>query len=152
MMQDTEVLRLRLERLIRTTPERAFAAWTQPEQLRRWSAPEGLTIPEGELDLRVGGRWRAVMVEPNGTRHVASGSYREIVPPSRLVYTHSWSHDGGGSTPETVVTVEFIAEGAQTRLVLTQEGFGSVEGRDGHRTGWSSALDGLEALFAKEDA
>jgi uncharacterized protein YndB with AHSA1/START domain len=142
-------LRLRLERVIRTDRERAFAAWTRPELLREWSAPEGMTIEEGgELDLRVGGHWRVVMVEPSGTRHEAFGTYREITPPERLVYTHAW-RQGSGSSPETTLTVEFLAVPGGTRVVLTQEGFASPQSRDGHVEGWSSSLDQLERQFAE---
>lgn len=142
-------MKLRLERLIRADRERAFAAWTEPEQIERWSAPEGLSIAEGELDLRVGGRWRAVMVAPDGARHEAFGRYLEVTPPERLVYTHAWRREDGDS-PETTVTVEFLAEGDATRVVLTQEGFATPQSRDGHREGWSSTLDNLEAMFAAE--
>ena len=142
-------LQLRLERVIRADRERAFAAWTQPEFLRQWAAPEGMTIEAGgELDLRVGGRWRVVMVDPSGTRHEAFGTYREITPPARLVYTHAW-REGNGSTPETTVTVEFLAVAGGTRVVLTQEGFASPQSRDGHVQGWSSSLDQLQRLFTE---
>jgi uncharacterized protein YndB with AHSA1/START domain len=142
-------LQLRLERVIRADRERAFAAWTKPEILRQWSAPAGMTLEDGgELDLRVGGRWRVVMVEPGGTRHAAFGIYREITPPKRLVYTHQW-REGGGSSPETTLTVEFLEVAGGTRVVLTQEGFASPQSRDGHVEGWSSSLDQLERLFAE---
>jgi uncharacterized protein YndB with AHSA1/START domain len=149
MNAHTEPLQLRLERTIRTTPERCFAAWTEPDQLRRWSAPEGLHVEGGTLDLRVGGRWSVVMVDPAGPRHEAFGTYLEVVPPRRLVYTHAWGRPGGGS-PETTVTVEFVGEGDSTRVVLTQVGFDSAESRDGHVGGWSSALDQLENIFDRE--
>jgi uncharacterized protein YndB with AHSA1/START domain len=148
-MTQTAPLQLRLERVIRADRERTFAAWTRPEILRQWSAPAGMTIEDGgELDLRVGGRWRVVMVEPNGTRHEAFGTYREITPPARLVYTHAW-RDGSGSSPETILTVAFEEVAGGTRVVLTQEGFGSRESRDGHVEGWSSTLDQLEKRFAE---
>jgi uncharacterized protein YndB with AHSA1/START domain len=142
-------LQLRLERVIRADRERAFAAWTRPELLRQWSAPEGMTIEEGgELDLRVGGRWRVVMLEPSGIRHEAFGTYREITPPRRLVYTHQW-RQGSGSSPETTLTVEFLEVDGGTRVVLTQVGFTSPQSRDGHVEGWSSSLDQLERRFAE---
>lgn len=141
-------LQLRLERVIHADRERVFAAWTTPEQLRVWSAPEGMTIADGgELDLRVGGRWSVVMVEPNGRQHAAFGTYREITSPSRLVYTHAWRQEGG-TTPETTVTVEFHEVAGGTRVVLTQVGFGSEGSRDGHIVGWSSTLDSLERFMA----
>lgn len=150
--QRAEVLRLRLERMIRAKRERVFEPWTRPEHLKQWSAPEGLTIGEGELDLRVGGRWRVVMLEANGTRHVAFGTYREVTPPARLVYTHAWLRDDGDgdeSTPETVDTVEFHQENGATRVVLMQEGFATRGSRDGHEQGWASTLNRLEAMFAE---
>jgi uncharacterized protein YndB with AHSA1/START domain len=142
-------LQLRLERLIRTDRARAFAAWTKPELLREWSAPAGMTIPDGQLALRVGGRWRVVMVEPNGTRHEAFGTYLEVTPPERLVYTHAWKQ-GNGSSPETTLTVEFFEVAGGTRVVLTQDGFASPQSRDGHGQGWSSSLDQLEKMFAED--
>lgn len=142
---------LTLERKIPAARDRVFAAWTQPELLRRWSAPEGLTIEDGATDLRVGGGWRVVMAEPDGTRHEAYGTYREIAPPERLAYTHAWKGDAG-SSPETVLTVELKPEADGTLLVLTQAGFPSPESRDGHREGWSSALDNLQTLFPPSDA
>ncbi|HEX6370829.1 MAG TPA: SRPBCC domain-containing protein [Longimicrobium sp.] len=137
---------LTLERSIPAARDRVFAAWTQPELLRRWSAPEGLTIQDGATDLRVGGGWRVVMAEPDGTRHEAFGTYRRIDAPERLEYTHAWKAVGGSSA-ETVLTVQLTPEADGTRLVLTQAGFPSPESRDGHREGWSSALDNLQTLF-----
>lgn len=150
--QQAEALELRIERVIRADRKRVFAAWTEPEQLKRWSAPEGLTMSEGEGEVRAGGRWRAVMVEPNGTRHEAFGTYREVTPPERLVFTHAWrlAGDGGpASSPETVVTVEFKAEAGATRIVFTQVGFANAPIRDGHRAGWTSALDLLAAMLGE---
>lgn len=137
---------LTLERTIPADRERVFAAWTQPELLRRWSAPQGLTISDGATDLRVGGGWRVVMVEPGGATHEAFGTYHDIVAPERLQYTHAW-RTGDGTTPETALTVEFHPDGDGTRLRFSQSGFSSPEARDGHREGWSSAFDNLQALF-----
>ena len=75
-----------------------------------------------------------------------------MTPPARLVYTHAWRRDDGTSTPETTVTVEFVAEGEHTRVVLTQEGFEVAASRDGHEEGWASTLDRLVALHAEAAA
>jgi uncharacterized protein YndB with AHSA1/START domain len=153
MTEATEVFELHLERVIPASRERVFAAWTQPELLARWSAPEGLTIPEGELDLRVGGRWRVLMVQPDGTRHEAFGVYRVIDPPARLVYSHQWViGDGPDASPETELTVEFHDEGEGTRVVLRQTGFEAEGARDSHGEGWTSALGNLVALFEQGGA
>jgi len=149
-MLDSAVLQLRLERVIRAPRERVFEAWTRAEDLERWSAPVGMTTEGGRIDLRVGGEWGVAMLERDGTRHEAFGRYLEVTPPSKLVYTHAWRAADGGSSPETILTVEFIAEGTKaTRVVLTQVGFMAKASRDGHTEGWSSTLDRLEAMFAE---
>jgi uncharacterized protein YndB with AHSA1/START domain len=144
--------KLRLERTIRAKRARVFEAWTMPELLQKWSAPEGMSIPEGESDVRPGGRWRVVMQEPNGTQHIASGVYRDVVPHERLVYTHAWQEEGErreeAASRETLMTVEFREEGDATRVVLIHEGFPTSAVRDGHEGGWASCLTRLERLFA----
>ena len=143
-IQQAEPLTLRIERTIRAPRDKVYHAWVDVEEMKKWSAPADLTIPEGSQDLRVGGKFRATMLESNGTKHVVLGEYREVTPPSRLVYTHAWLLNNGESpetTPHTIVTVEFFEEQDQTRVVMTQTGFADTGARDGHVRGWSSALD-----------
>ena len=148
--QAADALTLRIERTIRASRERVYHAWVDPEEMKKWSAPPGMTIPEGSQDLRVGGKFRAVMIEADGTQHIALGEYREVTPPSRLVYTHAWVRNNGASnetTPETIVTVEFFEEEGKTRVVLTQTGFANAAARDGHVGGWSGVFDKFVKLL-----
>lgn len=138
---------LRISRLIQAAPETVFGAWTQPEQLRLWSSPEGITLEAAEVDLKVGGRYRLAMRTGEGEAHTAVGTYREIVRPKRLVYTWSWEEDES-TREETLVTVEFNAVGGATEVVLTHERFASAESRDDHLQGWNSCLDRLETVCA----
>jgi len=64
-----------------------FEAWTKPEHVKRWYGLRVLTMTVCEIDLRPGGAYRYVLRGPDGTDYAFSGVYREIVPPSRLVYT-----------------------------------------------------------------
>ena len=138
---------LRIERTIRAKRARVFEAFTNPDDLARWSAPEGLDVVDGSVDLRVGGKWSVVMHEPTqDLRFHAEGEYKEITPPERLVYTHYWLTDD--PPVETLITVEFHEEGDATRVVMVHEGFLSEETRKGHEEGWSSCFDRLERLFA----
>src|ERR1700737_488796 len=62
----TEATVLRLERLIPAPPEDVFDAWTEPQILAQWWGPEGFTTPSPQVDLRVGGSYRTVMIAADG--------------------------------------------------------------------------------------
>ena len=125
--------------------ELVWKAWT--EDMDKWSAPRGFTIPFSDGDLRPGSKWRATMVSPEGKELALVGVYREIVPPERLVFTHAWD-DNGKPGPETVVTVTLIARGQKTEMNFRQTEFDSVESRNGHAEGWGECFDILEELLA----
>jgi len=144
---------LRIDRTFSARRERVYAAWTEGTLLRAWSCPEGLTVGEAWNDLRVGGRFLLEMLEPDSdTRHVATGRYLELDPPSRIVITHGWLHEG--ESPEDVddrathITVTFFEEGPRTRMVFVQRGFPSDASREGHDEGWRSSFRQLDALLA----
>jgi uncharacterized protein YndB with AHSA1/START domain len=135
-----------ITRVIAAPPALVFQAWTDPERMMRWYAPEGLETPYAEADLRVGGRFRVLMRELDGGKeHDVSGEYREIVVDRKLVFTWAWL-----TTPEEVslVTVELEPAGDGTRLTLTHEQLTDAESRDSHQSGWSSALDKLGKLVS----
>ena len=147
MTTDT-ALSLRLTRLIRADREAVFRAWTEPAAMREWFCPEGGTVEAAESDLRVGGRYRIAMRMPHGLS-VATGVYREIDSPKRLVFTWRWEAGEGPKEGETIVTVELTERGETTELELIHEGFASAEAREGHEQGWSQALDRLHASFGR---
>ena len=142
---------LRLERLIAASPEELFRLWTTPELLVTWWGPDGVDIPEHALDIRPGGEWRTTMRQPNGTRHTVSGTYLEIDPPRRLVFTWAWEDAAGVRGHETVVDVRFEAAPGGTRLVLHQARFLDRESRDLHQYGWSSSFDCLVRAAQKRE-
>jgi uncharacterized protein YndB with AHSA1/START domain len=143
----TETFELRIDRKIRAKRARVFEAFTNADDLARWSAPEGLEVTDGSVDLRVGGKWSVVMEDAARTmRHQAEGEYREISPPEKLVYTHYWVTDE--QPVPTLITVDFHDEGDGTRVVMLHEGFVSEASRNGHEQGWTSCFDRLERMFA----
>ena len=142
-MTDTS---LRLSRTIRADLATVFEAWTEPEHLNQWSAPEGMAI-EAEVDLKVGGRYRIRMKSPDGETFNAVGEYLEIDRPNRLVYTWGWEETGNNHY-ETRVTVEFLDHSGATEVVLTHELFPDAELAGKHNEGWTSCLTRLEGLFA----
>jgi uncharacterized protein YndB with AHSA1/START domain len=130
--------------------ELVWNAWTQPEQIKQWlRLGEGMTAESVKMDLRVGGKFRIQLKRPDGEFFTAAGTFLEVKPLERLVYTWDWEKDGGGNEfgelegNETQVTVEFRTLGKRTQLVLTHERFASPESRDRHEGGWQSWIASL---------
>lgn len=146
MIADTKTA-LRLTRIVNADPQTAFDAWTLPEHIRRWSCPEGHRVAVSEVDLTVGGGYLLQMTSDDGLTHTAFGTYREIDPPHRLVYTWDWKEDDH-KVGETLVTVEFREHERGTEVVLTHEAFPAEEATQAHVEGWESCLDKLERHLA----
>ena len=136
---------LTLKRRLNAPPERVYAAWTDPEKIKRWFGPEQIETLRADADARVGGRFRIVMRGTDGEEHDVSGVYREVVPNEKIVFTWAWR-----STPEreSLVTVVIKPEGAGSLLTLVHEQFFDEAARDRHEHGWIGCLDKLERYFA----
>lgn len=124
-----------------------FEAWTKPELFRRWWVPEsfGLTLLSCEMDVRVGGKYCLVFRHGDSTMEFF-GTYREVTPPTRLVWTNE---EGDG---ETVTTVTFDEKDGRTSLVV-HDLYPSKDALDaaiasGATGGMPDQLDQLEALLA----
>jgi uncharacterized protein YndB with AHSA1/START domain len=135
---------LKLTRLIEADPAKVFDAWTEPQHLNLWSAPEGMDV-EAEVDLSVGGKYRIRMKGAEGEFN-AVGEYLEIDRPNRIRYTWSWEEEGNDYY-ETVVTVEFHDRDGATEVVLIHEQFPDADIAGKHTEGWTSCLNRLEKVF-----
>lgn len=140
---------LEMTRAFAVPPRLLYEAWTGPEHLKHWQgAPQGFTVTSQEVDLRPGGEFRICMRSPEGVDHWLQGMYREVVPPQRLSFTHTWLDAKGKPGNETLVTITFADRGGKSELTLRQTGFPSVQARDGHKLGWNSTLDRLDQYLA----
>ena len=99
-------LEIVMTRAFDAEPRLIFDAWTKPEHFKHWFGCRHNTLLACDIDLRVGGAYRFVMVGEDGARHAIQGVYREIVAPSRLVFTQVWS-TGGLVSGEALVTLTF---------------------------------------------
>jgi uncharacterized protein YndB with AHSA1/START domain len=148
---------LRLTRVIDAPRERLFRAWTDPEQLSRWFTPiRGYS--HAELDLRVGGGFRIAMVQPLLGRLppikkplYCVGTYLEIDPPERLVYTLGWEGPPW-DLGESLVTVEFRDAGGATEIVLVHERNRNQAVRAWHRLGWTDCIRKLAKLVKTKES
>ena len=140
---------LRLVRTVAASPERAFEAWSDPEQVSRWTCPDPTASVDVEIDLRVGGRY-LIRMHVEGGPFTAHGTYREVDPPRRLVYTWGWKEEAHAMKAETVVTVEFAPVEKGTEIRLTHSGFPTPDDRDGHEEGWKICVDRFAELVGGE--
>jgi uncharacterized protein YndB with AHSA1/START domain len=130
---------LKIRRTFQAPRERIFRAWTDAAELARWFAPSAeysTRVPV--LDLKVGGKYKVEMHHKGGNVNKVSGTYREIVPPEKIVFTWSWENDP--SARESLVTIEFLDLGPATEVLLTHEQLPNAEQRDKHAQGWNGCL------------
>jgi uncharacterized protein YndB with AHSA1/START domain len=118
-----------------------FEAWTKPELFRRWWLPKsmGMSLRSCEMDVRVGGKYR-LEFEPDAMAFF--GTYLEVTPHSRLVWTNEEGGEGG-----PVTTVTFEEKRGKTLLVM-HELYSSKEALDAAGTG---AADAMVETFAQLD-
>jgi uncharacterized protein YndB with AHSA1/START domain len=127
--------------------ELVYKAFTTPELVRRWWSAKRGEVTVAEIDLRVGGKWRYVMVADGGFEVGFHGEYREIVPNERIVSTEVYE---GYTDEEAVNTATFTeVDGRTTLTILVQHT--SKEARDAHidsgmEAGLQDALDLLEQV------
>jgi len=133
---------LTLKRRLKAPAEKVFAAWTDPEKIIHWFGPAETAdgSVRADMDVRVGGRFRISFRDQDGEYHEVGGTYREVVPNERLVFSWAWH-----STPEreSLVTITLKPDGDATMLTLHHERFFDEKARDGHERGWSGTLEKL---------
>jgi len=112
----------------------------------RWFGPASAEMKTAAVDARVGGKFSAGFVMPDGERHDVSGVYREVEPNRKLVFTWAWR-----TTPEreSLVTLTFKPDGDGTMFTLLHEQFFDQAARDGHLRGWTGTMDKLEQFVTR---
>ncbi len=145
--QSSDKLSLEIRRIINAPPDRVYAAWTDPAQLKHWFGPEFVQTHDFVADVRVGGEYRWDLTSPEGERMTVRGEYRELVPGKKIVFTWKWDDDEIWENRTSIVIVELSDREGGTQLLLKHEQLPSEESRDRHNEGWNSVLDRLEKFF-----
>ena len=138
--------------------EKVWAAWTEPEQIKKWWGPKTFTAPTVQMDFREGGNYFFSMqsdVWADGREMFSTGTYKEIVPMRKIVCTDSFADEQGkvvsasyygmpAEIPlELEVTVEFEVLGnGHTKMTLTHVGMIASE-TDDMTNGWNESFDKL---------
>jgi uncharacterized protein YndB with AHSA1/START domain len=132
-----------VEREYEASPERAFAAWADPEAKARWYVDSDAHL---ELDFRVGGREHSRGTAPDGRAYSYEALFHDIVAAQRIVYAYDMFLDGTRISV-SLATVEFTAAGdSGTHMVFTEQGafLDGHESPAGRAEGMGSLLDALE--------
>ncbi len=148
---------VQLKRTFAAPREKVFEAWTNPKVMTKWFARGIATMPPSkivEADVRVGGKYRVDVESPvesdRRQRRVykIQGTYKEVRPPEKLVFTWWWPE---ADFEPSLVTVDFRALGESnfTEVTLTHELLPPKE-REDHRQGWMGCFDMLEKLLKGE--
>ena len=148
VLADDELL---IERWFDAPPLDLFRIWSARAHLMCWWGPKGFTCTAFDLDFREGGTWRACIASDTHPEIWMCGTYREILPGKRLVFSFIWEDDLARGAPEMLVTVNFEPDGTGTRQRFRQAPFATVEGRDNHLSGWSECLDREAAYLLRRE-
>ena len=151
-MDGAMVREISITRIFGAPRDLVWRAWTEAEQLARWFMPHGFTVPECEVDLRPGGRFRMTVRAPDGSESPTGGEFREIDPPQRLVFTTT-GFDGPDRVPmlEVLNTATFADRGDKTELtlhaVVTKASPEMAAPLAGMEEGWLQSLEKLDGLL-----
>jgi len=142
-----------------------WKAFTEPQRLNEWWGPKGATVIKSEMDLRPGGSYHYAMRTSDGNTMWGKFVYREITPPSRMVFVNSFSDEAGGVTHhpmaptwplEMLSVFSFEEEGGKTRFTVRWTPLNASEeeratfaaGHASMQQGWGGTLDKLAAYLA----
>jgi uncharacterized protein YndB with AHSA1/START domain len=140
---------VRLHRVVRTTPDRLYRAFTDPDAMAKWLPPHGFVGKVHEMDARVDGRFRMSFKNfSTGTEHAFGGRYLELVPGERLRYTDVFDDPNLPGEMQTTVVLKKVSVG--TEIHVTQEGIPDAIPPEACYLGWQESLTLLTQLVEPE--
>ncbi len=137
---------LKLEREFPVDPETLFAWVTNGAKLLQWWGPEGMHVPQHNLDFSRTGPWFSVMENSEGQQYKVSGHVTHVDPPKSVGFTWAWHDDQDQRGAESHVTFAVTATETGSRLVVDHRELVDAEAAENHNMGWTSSLRKLEAL------
>jgi len=136
---------IHLHRVINSPPERVFRAFSQPDALVKWMAPNGFTATVHEMDFRVQGGYKMSFTNFTTEKsHSFGGQYTEIIPNKLLKYSDQFSDPNLPGKMQVTITLAAVSCG--TDLKIVQEGVPDVIPLEGCYLGWQQSLNLLTML------
>ena len=112
---------LRLHRVLRGPAERVYRAFLEPEALAKWLSPYGFTCKVHEMDARVGGTFRMAFTNfSTGNGHSFGGTYLELVPHERIVYTDEFDDPNLPGEMKVTVTLRKVICGTELHIAIEE--------------------------------
>ena len=140
---------VRLHRVLRSTPERVYRAFLDPEAMAKWLPPNGFTGKVHQLDARVGGTYRMSFTNfTSGKSHSFGGEYLELVPNERIRHTDRFDDPNLPGEMQVTITLKKVAVGTDVSIV--QEGVPDVIPAEACYLGWQESLTLLTQLVEAE--
>ena len=151
---DKENKTIHIKREFDANPELVWQAWTTPELLDQWCAPNPYKTETKTLDFREGGFWHYAIVSPEGNKHWSRYDYKKIEPQKSITELRAFSDENGRVSPDfprTECTLLFSETDGKTRVTMTEK-YGSPEmfekmATESHKKGFSSHLKNLDKLL-----
>ena len=135
---------IRLHRVLRTTPERLYRAFLDPDAMAKWIPPNGFTAKVHHMDARVGGSFKMSFTNfTTGKSHSFGGEYLELAPHERIRYTDKFDDPNLPGVMQVTITIKKVSCGSE--MNITQEGVPDVIPAEACYLGWQESL----ALLAK---
>ena len=140
---------IRLHRVLRTTPERVYRAFLDPDAMAKWLPPHGFTGKVHHSDARVGGSYKMSFTNfTSGSSHSFGGEYLELIPGERLRWTDRFDDPNLPGVMTVTVSLKKVSVGTDVRIV--QEGLPDAIPPDACVLGWQESLALLASLVEAE--
>lgn len=140
---------VQLHRVIRTTPDRIYRAFLNPDAWAKWLPPHGFIGKVHQMEPQVGGKYRMSFTNLTTEQsHTFGGEYLELIPNEKLRYTAMFDDTNLPGTMQTTVTLRVVSCGVELKVV--QEGIPSVIPAEGCYLGWQESLQLLTQLVEPE--
>jgi uncharacterized protein YndB with AHSA1/START domain len=140
---------VKIHRVLQSTPERVYRAFTTAAAMNKWLPPNGFTGTVHEMDAKVGGTWRMSFTNfTTGGSHSFGGKYLELKPNERISYTSKFDDPNLPGEMTTTITLKAVSAGVEMHVV--QEGIPAVIPADQCYVGWQQSLVLLGKLVEAE--
>ena len=148
-MSATDTNTIRLHRVLRASPERVYRAFLDPAAMCKWLPPNGFTCTVHHMDAKVGGTYKMSFTNfSSGNQHSFGGTYVELVPGERILYTDRFDDPNLPGQMQATITLKKVSVG--TELNIVQEGVPAAIPPEACYLGWQESLLLLAKLVEAE--